>query len=260
MSFKFNNGNGALVCDACLKVITTGINPPAENYHLCETCKEFYHPTDYNAKIIDNFKAFTEIMDFTTDKPMGQPFYFVQIIQRKKDGNDTGRGNNGSRTIKTYYAFSEEYLLSKRHKIVELCRANNARAYIHVNRRNSNEVGLSLLNALAELLKDNRTHQGPRLWDHACGITPDKELPQNWVVDVDREEELSTIKEIITSCRGKEGKRIVTEIPTANGIHLITKGFDVQQFQQQLALRNMDKVDILKDGPTLLYYEKIFFD
>ena len=255
--YKFNNGIGGIVCDACLKVIATGMTPPAENYHLCDSCKEFYHPEGLNAKIVDNFDNLVEcIIDYETNALLGQPFYFIQIIQRKKDGNETGRGNNGSRTIKTYYSYSLEYLMGKKHKIVELCRANNARAYIHVNRRNSNDVGLESLEYIAKLLKYNTTHQGARIWDHACGITRDKEKEGMWIVDVDRPEELETIKDIISSCRGKEGQRIIGVNPTANGIHLITKGFDVQQFQQQLALRNMDKVDILKDGPTLLYFEK----
>lgn len=256
MSYKYNDSKGAIVCDACLKVIAEGMTPPAKNYHLCDSCQEFYHPEGLNAKIVDNFDNLARIIDYETGAVVGQPFYFVQIIQRKKDGNITGRGNNGSRTIKTYYFYSFEQLMNKKHKIVELCRANNARAYIHVNRRNSNEVGLEALSYIASLLKFNTTHQGARIWDHSCGTTPDRENGTLWIVDVDKPEEASTIVEIISNCRGKSEERIVCINPTASGLHLITRGFDVQQFQQQLALRNMDKIDILKDGPTLLYFEK----
>ena len=44
-------------------------------------------------------------------------------------------------------------------------------------------------------------------------------------------------------------------IPTAHGYHLITIGFDTNQFAQQLAIRNLDSIDIQKDNPTLLYFD-----
>ena len=47
------------------------------------------------------------------------------------------------------------------------------------------------------------------------------------------------------------------QIPTLHGYHLITIGFDVQQFNQKLAIKNMDPIDIQKDNPTLLYYATV---
>lgn len=47
------------------------------------------------------------------------------------------------------------------------------------------------------------------------------------------------------------------QIPTLHGYHLITIGFDVQQFSQKLAIKNMDPIDIQKDNPTLLYYATV---
>lgn len=44
-------------------------------------------------------------------------------------------------------------------------------------------------------------------------------------------------------------------IPSAHGYHLITIGFDTNQFAQQLAIRNLDSIDIQKDNPTLLYFD-----
>lgn len=259
MSYKYNNGEGAIVCNACLKTIETGMTPPENNYHLCDSCQEFYKPEGHNVQYVDNFDVIlNDIVKFETTKPLGKPFYFIQIIQRKKDGNDTGRGNNGARTIKTYYAFDVDFFREKKHKIVELCRANNARAYIHVNRRNSNDVMLEMLNSIAKSLKDNITHQGVRMWDHCCGVTRDHEYNSQWIIDVDNKDRqyIDAVIDIIKSCRGSDGDRIITEIPTANGVHIISYGFDTNQFAQKIAIQNMDKIDILKDGPTLLYFEK----
>ena len=50
--------------------------------------------------ITDNFDKIGEILKF--DGP--NDFYFLQIIQRKKDGCDVSdSGNSGYRTIKSYY-------------------------------------------------------------------------------------------------------------------------------------------------------------
>lgn len=38
------------------------------------------------------------------------------------------------------------------------------------------------------------------------------------------------------------------------GIHVITLGFDLEQFKQQLAIAKLDNIDIHKDNPTILYY------
>ena len=48
---------------------------------------------------VDNFDKVIDFMKFSSP----DDFYFLQIIQRKKDGNNTGRGNNGARLIKAYY-------------------------------------------------------------------------------------------------------------------------------------------------------------
>ena len=181
--YKCNGGNGAVVCDQCLSNLT----------------------------IVDNFDMIENILEFNSQ----DEFYFLQIIQRKKDGNITQIGNNGYRTIKTYYIFSKDQFLTKKEKIKELCLKNNARAYIHLNKRNAQEVALASIQQYAKLVSEGNSYQGYRVWDSACG-----------------------------------GNR-------AKGYHLITIGFDVQQFNQKLAIKNMDPIDIQKDNPTLLYYATV---
>ena len=83
--------------------------------------------------IVDNFDQILEFND-------PNEFYFLQIVQRKKDGCVTDTGNNGYRTVKTYYIFSREQLERKRAKITELCQSNHARAYITLNKRNAEQV------------------------------------------------------------------------------------------------------------------------
>jgi len=60
------------------------------------------------------------------------------------------------------------------------------------------------------------------------------------------------ISHLINALR-PEGDKIETVIPTKNGYHLITKRFDIQEFNKYMSLQG-DVPDIQKKNPTLLYY------
>lgn len=251
--YKFNGGNGAVVCDECSVIMEQNI--PFDKYRKEHSGYDFCEQCLSNLTIVDNFDMIENILEFNNQ----DEFYFLQIIQRKKDGNVTQIGNNGYRTIKTYYIFSKDQFLTKKEKIKELCLKNNARAYIHLNRRNAQEVALASIQQYAKLVSEGNSYQGYRVWDSACGGTRARGYKPLWVVDVDSKdpEYLKTVIEIINSCRGVSEQKVMHTIPTLHGYHLITIGFDVQQFQQQLAVRNMDSIDIQKDNPTLLYYATV---
>lgn len=251
--YKINNGNGAVVCDGCSTIIKNGIvyseyKETSSGYDLCDECRS-------SITEVDNFDRICEMLEFNKK----DEFYFLQIIQRKKDGNVTDTGNNGYRTIKTYYIYSIEQLRKKEDKIKELCLKNNARAYINVNRRNAEEVVLSAIQQYAQLISEGNAYQGYRVYDSACGSTRARGYKPLWVVDIDSKDSkyFYKISNIINSCRGAEENKVKYIIPTLNGYHLITIGFDVNQFNQKLAIENLDPIDIQKDNPTLLYYVKI---
>lgn len=203
--------------------------------------------------IVDNFDLISNILEWNNK----DEFYFLQIIQRKKDGNETGRGNNGARLIKAYYIFNKEQLERKKDKIIELCEANNARAYIHINRRNAYDSCLLAIQEYVKLVREGNCFQGIRVWDHVCGLDRDHKYPKLWIVDVDIKDQnyINKIIEIIQGCRGAEN-RIKYQIPTLHGVHLITLGFDVNQFKQELAIARLEDIDVQKDNPTLLYYRE----
>lgn len=252
--YKFNGSDGAVVCDGCGKTIEAPISlsqyrKTRAGWDFCEDCLN-------NLNIVDNFDLVERLLDFESS----DEFYFLQIIQRKKDGNVTQVANNGYRTVKTYYIYSKEQLRSKENKIKELCLRNNARAYITLNRRNANEVALASIQEYAKLVVEGNAFQGYRVYDSACGKTKASDHKAKWIVDVDTkdQEELKTIMTIINSCRGQKEYKIDAIIPTVHGFHLLTCGFDTQQFAQELAIRNMNAIDIQKDNPTLLYYASYF--
>lgn len=205
--------------------------------------------------ITDNFDRVIKFMEFSNP----DDFYFLQIIQRKKDGNETGRGNNGARLIKAYYIRSTQHLLEKKNKIIELCKNNNARAYITVNKRSFFKISCGCQQVLAKLIMEGNTYQAPGVWNHVCGELPalsGKDLYR--LVDVDEQEDsITKIIEVIKKCRGNENpeNRIKEVFPTQQGYHIITSKFDTEQFKQELAISNIDAPAIMKDALTLVYYE-----
>lgn len=203
-------------------------------------------------KIVDNFSIIENILEFKNK----DEFYYLQIIQRKKDGNIVQNGSNRYRTIKSFYIFSKKQFLNRQEKIKELCIKNNARAYIHLNKRNAREVALASIQQYAKLVSEGNSYQGYRVWDSACGGNRARGYKPLWVIDIDSKdpEYVKTVIELVNGCRGAEENKVRYQIPTLHGYHLITIGFDVQQFSLKLAINNMDPIDIQKDNPTLLYY------
>ena len=220
---------------------------------------------------VNNFDLIRTLLKFE-DK---DDFYFLQIIQRKKDGNIVPSANSGYRTIKTYYIRSIEDFERRRPAIIQLCEQNHARAYINLNVRNAKEVALTAAKAYIDLVREDRCEQGHRVYDHACGVTPKAGIKKKWIVDVDEltKEQVDIICKKICKCRSAYPMEnldstifdnIIAEIPTAHGIHIITHGFDVGRFKEileQTTSVNLTKEQIKeittvkKDNPTLLYYE-----
>ena len=221
---------------------------------------------------VDNFDIIRGLLKFD-DK---DDFYFLQIIQRKKDENIVPSANNGYRTIKTYYIRSLEDFDRRKEAIVQLCEQNNARAYINLNVRNAREVALTAAKAYIDLVREDRCSQGHRVYDHACGVTPKMGVKKKWIVDIDdlSSEDVETICNIICKCRSAYPMEnpnpvtfdnIIAEIPTPHGVHIITHGFDVGRFREILEQTTSimltkeqikEIVTIKKDNPTLLYFEK----
>lgn len=219
---------------------------------------------------INNFYVIKNLLTFD-DK---DDFYFLQIIQRKKDGNIVPSANNGYRTIKTYYIRSLEDFDKRKEAIIQLCKQNNARAYINLNVRNAREVALTAAKAYIDLVKEDRCSQGHRVYDHVCGVTPKMGVKKKWIVDVDdlSPEQVETICNIICKCRSKchynaindVYDNIIAQIPTVHGQHIITRGFDVLRFREILEQTTKitltkeqikEITDIKKDNPTLLYFD-----
>lgn len=206
--------------------------------------------------IVDNFEYLSKLFDELIDK---DDFYFVQIIQRKKDGVELFRHIlSGARTIRSFYFFTKEEFLRQEPYIKDLCNSNNSRAYFWINPRNTFDIACESIKQFTDLIKNKNTRQGIAVYDRATGASRSTNYKKLWIVDIDSKDDeyQQKIISLIKECRGSEGERIRHIIPTVNGYHLISNGFDRQQFSQKLALYQLDPIDIHDNNPTLLYYNQ----
>jgi len=212
--------------------------------------------------MIDNIEQIKQLLNFENEGD----FYMLYVFKRKKDQPEGEKDNHQSvRTIKTYCVRSVEHLETRYEEIKQLCEMFMARAYIHVQKQNHQDVSLNMMVALAERIK-NGQHNQSNLFDSVVGQLKTHE--KRWVVDVDGSSTPSPLMmaNIEYSCKpitevkfddagfpiGHEvGPKIEAIIPTKNGHHLITKKFDVNDF-----VKLYPNVDIQKKNPTLLYYPK----
>ncbi len=194
--------------------------------------------------MINNIEHIKPLLNFTNDGD----FYMLYIFKRKKDQPEGERDNHQSvRTIKTYCVDSIQYLEKRYDEIIQLCEVFKARAYIHIQKQNHKDVAMNMITEIVTRIQSGQINQ-KHVFDSVVGQLKTNE--KRWIVDVDNVDfyELKPIIGFIDSLR-PEGEKVEAIIPTKNGFHLITKRFDVKEFEKQYP-----KIDIQKKNPTLLYY------
>ena len=183
-------------------------------------------------------------------------FYFLQILQRKKENPQLG---SNSRVIKNYYITSTQYLLDRYDEIKSLCDLFNARASLRLNKRSFEKVGFKSLENIANTMQNREYKHLMNSYDRACGLL-NNEKNKKWIVDIDKDEVI-WLEQIINSVQECEplGNKLILQLPTKSGIHLITTPFNVMQFKDnfknELKAYQMSEItiDIHKDNPINLY-------
>jgi hypothetical protein len=207
--------------------------------------------------MINNIQQIKGLLNF--EKP--GDFYMLYVFKRKKDQPEDERDNHQSvRTIKTYCIESIDHLDRRYDEIMQLCEMFKARAYIHVQKQNHFDVSLSMMVALAQRIQDGNNNQ-KGLFDSVVGQIKTQE--KRWIVDIDTDSlhVRNMVINIIESIKPNDGEsKIIATIPTKNGVHLITKRFDVMDFAKQIKERGEEVPDLQKKNPTLLFYPKSLDD
>lgn len=168
--------------------------------------------------------------------------YDVHILRRAKDckklANSLG-SNESQRLLRTYEIKNIDYLDRKKEAIKELCRANNARAYILLQVRDARDYLLNIAQkAIEALMKRNYGVKAEHMTRTAfCEMHTSRDPV--WMLDIDNDEMYGWTKDRIVdmlkanldTC-GRDPDRI-WEVPTRNGFHIITEPFNTQLANQQ---------------------------
>lgn len=196
--------------------------------------------------MVNNFDLIIPLLKFDTEGN----FYFVQVLQRKKDhaaeNKRLGRNNN-ARLIKAFYIYSVEQLLEHKDEIIALSILFNARVGINLNPRNNRKVALDMMVHLAACIQ-SENYSVAKLYNSCCGASLGTD--KTWIVDIDTQN-LSVISGVIDFIREIEPvgvEKLIATIPTKNGYHLITRAFNSKVFGEKFP-----ELEVHKNNPTVLY-------
>ena len=200
--------------------------------------------------MIDNFELIKSLLKFPND----DIYYHLQIIRRGKDHPDLAAAN---KTFKSYFICSLESLDYVEQEIKDLCKLFGARAYINLAPKSIKKTTMLQIKYIAQRAYEGDFKKIWKSWNTCAGEIKGEE--PRWVVDIDAKtyDEIfyisKTSKEIsdfIEKCEPniKPLFKVIAEIPTKSGIHLITTPFNLQQFKEKYP-----DIDIHRNNPTLLY-------
>jgi hypothetical protein len=205
---------------------------------------------------IDNFRQIEDLLEFPDDNT----FYFIQLLKRKKENPEMKKG---VRVINNYYVYSKGDLDKLRDRILEDCQKHNARAYINLNRLDSEKIALHTLKTITDYILLGDYKSVKNAYAASCG-SHHSEKNKRWVVDIDADilpfkEEIRTIIEKLHEEIKGNSYKILCEVPTKSGVHIITNPFNLQKFKEIITDRvnssneALLKLDIHKNSPTILY-------
>lgn len=202
--------------------------------------------------IVDNFNKIRDFLKFNEGDE--DVFYLIQIMQRSKDF--PGGEVRGQKVIRSYYVSNLEYYDNHIEEIVALCETFKARAYIRLNPSSWKVCCLKSLGEIAKLIENEQYRSVKSVIDSLAGQYHAPGYEKKWIIDIDDyaddQKYVDTIIETVNACEPlTEESKIIATIPTRNGIHLLTKPFNLAAFRKTFP---ESLLAVHKDNPTLLYF------
>lgn len=197
--------------------------------------------------MIDNLDKIIPLLNFELEGD----FITVLVLKRKKDLLNEPSNHQSVRTIKSYTFYSIDSLKNRYDEIKLLCEVFKARAYIHFNVKNDKSIAIRMISQLATNI-ETENYSCKNVYDSVVGSISSRQ--KRWIIDIDKENlhlkpliqsEINSLPPFLTHT-----DKIITEIPTKSGIHLITYPFRLDKFSYS------NVIDVQKNNPTVLYIPK----
>lgn len=198
---------------------------------------------------VNNLELVKPLLQF----PHKDIFYFVQVLQRKKENPELG---NNSRLIKAYFITSLEKLDKQYDEMVKLAELFNARVMINLNPRNFRKAGFHMLQKIANCMSNDDFYSLHKVYTSVCGEYH-SEIDKRWLIDIDKEDMDKKDKIVqyiqLAHLQMAEHKtagnyKVLGEIPSKSGVHIITNPFNLDAFN-----KTFPGIDCQKNNPVNLY-------
>lgn len=199
---------------------------------------------------VNNFELIRNTLEF----PDENSFYFLQVLKRRKDNPGLEKD---MKHLSDYYIYSFQQFDELKERIITQCDAENARAYFRINRRDAKKVAMQVLKRTVDYIMSEDYRAVKNAFASCAGefhSDPDKK----WIVDidwkdvppgVDRDLYLDMVIAKVQLLVAETGRdESIYRIPTKNGIHIITRPFNLKLFKD-----SYPAIDVHKDNPTILY-------
>lgn len=208
----------------------------------------------------DNFERFRPFMQLPEEEG-GDAYYVIELVRRGKDCPDLPAANYH---FKNYYINTLKKYDGVQEEIRTLCRTLRLRAYVSVNRKSFRQVTMNTIAEMSRRASLDDFRRPYAVFESCSGKFVDKD-GKHWVVDVDDPfihgscmdgNKLWDLKDTIHICKPL-GDKVELTMPTRNGVHLITKPFDIQHFTElcEKGFGWKEVPEIKKNHLTLLYEE-----
>lgn len=161
--------------------------------------------------------------------------------------------------LDNFFIYSVDDLDKYKDRIIDICDRNNARATIRLNIRNAQKLSYQTMKIITDLMIQGDYKSVKSAYLSACGqFNSDKN--KKWIIDLDGSDvdlrgkiinEINDIYQLNASYTTKslDNRKIITEIKTKNGLHIICNPFDLNEFKKRIK----SDIQIHKDQPTILY-------
>lgn len=204
--------------------------------------------------MIDNFDLVRDkILDFRSN----DDYYFVELIQRRKDFPE-GSDVKSQTCVGTFMIKNQAQFCALEMEIKERCRMHNACAYINPSRKSLKRTTVLLAEQLFGMIVQGDCHKLNSRLESAAGLCKPERDAKLFVVDLDTKD-----NNVFQKVQNILAMRATVEavVPTINGFHFITAPFNCMDFHAECLKAKIDPVPEIKhNSPTLLFYDGSYAD
>lgn len=196
----------------------------------------------------NNFKLIGEYINrFKKDDDI---FFHISVMIRHKDVEwfPNGKDNN-SRTIYSVNVSSCEELYDLEKLISTICDAVHGRAYINLVPKSYFKAASRTLENATHIYTSKNYRGVQKAWSKGVHSASLKEY-NLFLIDIDEPDihRVDEIKNYINTELRPLGDKVVIQVPSRTGIHILCKKFDTLSFSKQFP-----NIDVKKNAMTILY-------